>query len=354
MTTDIENIVETPTAEIPWAVRSDDWSDRLWNFGCYAGRHLDSIFTDFGMLNPNYVQTFNPDDGHERRAFPRGGGHVPTPAQSFACPLALRPGTGTDRQATVLLKAGGYVNYWEISTPTTPGAFNPFDPCSQWSGEEDVGFNMELDACVGTVEVVPTNEHGNASTMSPAVPMNVSVARLKDAAAGRFPYALAMTVSRNCGMSGPVAPPSIADVEDPSIGTKYRAACSPARFLTPSTTAPITQGIPEAMRFAIVITDAEIQTWLDSRGYTGALRQTAQIFAVALRDFGLILTAFGGTATIITDGDKNWSTLGITKNVDLLHGLITRERLYALRPPVSTDAAGKTWTRECNAVGISY
>lgn len=104
--------------------------------------------------------------------------------------------------------------------------------------------------------------------------------------------------------------------------------------------------VPEGMRFAITITDDEIDAWLDSRDYVGAKRQTARIFAVAMRDYGVIITETSCHGlSLQTDGLVNpttaelWAKAGITKNGsrnpsgDLLTGLITEERLVVVNPP---------------------
>ncbi len=38
------------------------------------------------------------------------------------------------------------------------------------------------------------------------------------------------------------------------------------------------RSVPEGTRFALHITDAEIDAWLTSRGYTGQKRATARVF----------------------------------------------------------------------------
>lgn len=94
--------------------------------------------------------------------------------------------------------------------------------------------------------------------------------------------------------------------------------------------------VPEGMRFALDVTDEHIDGWLDSRGYTGAKRRTARIFAVALRDYGWIISdttcwdsamAVEGIAN--PSARKRWEALGITNpttdGASLLDGLITSE-----------------------------
>ena len=78
--------------------------------------------------------------------------------------------------------------------------------------------------------------------------------------------------------------------------------------------------IASGQRFALNVTDAEIETWLDARGYTGAKRNTARIFAVAMREYGFIVAETGcaGRAGIETDGMLNadtrstWIELGMS------------------------------------------
>jgi hypothetical protein len=104
--------------------------------------------------------------------------------------------------------------------------------------------------------------------------------------------------------------------------------------------------VPDGMRFALNITDADITKWLDSRAYTGRLRETARIFAVALRDYGFIIaeTGCGGThietdSALYGNAAILWQNLGITKDgtntpkKNLIAGLITTQNLYVVNPP---------------------
>lgn len=107
------------------------------------------------------------------------------------------------------------------------------------------------------------------------------------------------------------------------------------------------QTIPEGIRVALDISDNDITNWLDDRGYTGAKRTTARVFATALRDYGAIVAETGCYGIgIETDGLINpaskttWESLGITDisgnnnpHGDLLDGLMTRQRLYVVNPP---------------------
>jgi hypothetical protein len=97
--------------------------------------------------------------------------------------------------------------------------------------------------------------------------------------------------------------------------------------------------VPEGMRFAVHMSDTEIEQWLTARGYSGALRNTARIFAVAARDYGFIVTNTSCWDTgFVTDGTFNpvakakWASLGIPEsgNISLLHGLFRADNLWAV------------------------
>ena len=105
--------------------------------------------------------------------------------------------------------------------------------------------------------------------------------------------------------------------------------------------------IPEGMRFALDISDPEIDQWLDSRKYTGKIRSTARVFAVALRDYGWIIAETGCHGMLIqtdsfVEGEAApiWrNELGLTgtdpkfPNADLIAGLITEKRVRVIQPP---------------------
>ncbi|MFN8053022.1 MAG: hypothetical protein U0Q22_16370 [Acidimicrobiales bacterium] len=114
-----------------------------------------------------------------------------------------------------------------------------------------------------------------------------------------------------------------------------------------NTSADRAKTVPEGMRFALNITDAQIESWLDSRGYTGAKRNTARIFAVAYRDYGWIIsdTTCWDSSTAV-EGVANpkarlrWAALGIVNptsdGATLLDGLITSEsQVRAIASPSS-------------------
>lgn len=135
-----------------------------------------------------------------------------------------------------------------------------------------------------------------------------------------------------CG--GFVPPATKLERVHPDVGCAKQAVTDTERAKT----------VPEGMRFALRITDAEIEQWLTSKGYTGPLRNTARIFAVALRDYGWIIAETGCWGMLIelesaTVGPAvpTWRELGLKPDangfVNLTDGLITPARMYVVEPP---------------------
>ena len=105
-------------------------------------------------------------------------------------------------------------------------------------------------------------------------------------------------------------------------------------------------GVPEGMRFALDVTDKQIEEWIQSlpAEIGDTTRYSARVIAVALRDYGWIITDNSGGAFFQfeyngTAGEK-WKALGLDKREikgkeyprDLLDGLLTKERIYAIVP----------------------
>ncbi len=180
------------------------------------------------------------------------------------------------------------------------------------------------------------------------------ITRADEVKAGAIRHALAMTITStmfgapactpakgpnvagfgvSCG--GYVAPATKLERINPDVGCAKQTVSNAERAKT----------IPEGMRFALDVTDGQIDTWLDSRGYAGAIRNTARVFAVALRDYGWIVAETGcwgmhfETDSVIGSSARKWAELGIPNDGtnypkgDLLAGLITPERIYVVEPP---------------------
>ncbi|MEZ5322452.1 MAG: hypothetical protein R2698_10335 [Microthrixaceae bacterium] len=103
--------------------------------------------------------------------------------------------------------------------------------------------------------------------------------------------------------------------------------------------------VPEGMRFRLNLTDAQVESWLDRRGFTGAKRRTARIFATAFRKYGWVISdttcwdsamAVEGIAN--PSARRRWADLGIASptsdGATLLDGLITSaDQVETLNPP---------------------
>lgn len=106
--------------------------------------------------------------------------------------------------------------------------------------------------------------------------------------------------------------------------------------------------IPEGMRFALNVTDQQITDWINSRADLKSnprRAETARIFAVALRDYGMmIVDTNAGRPSVQTEGGINpesatkWKSvaMGPENKDNLLDGLITKQNLYVVEPPTLT------------------
>lgn len=106
-------------------------------------------------------------------------------------------------------------------------------------------------------------------------------------------------------------------------------------------------GIPEGMRFALNVSDADIQEWLDGmpKGMRKSTLRSARIIAQALRDYGWFITDTAGGAHFqfesrLTAGQE-WAELGLDHwevdefhvyPRDLLDRLLKPELIYVIVP----------------------
>lgn len=126
------------------------------------------------------------------------------------------------------------------------------------------------------------------------------------------------------------------------------------------------KAIPEGMRFAIDITDAQIETWINSRANlknNQRRSETARIFARAIRDYGLmVVDTNGARPDIQTSGGVNPDSGAMWKNLamgpehkdDLLEGLINSGNLYVVDPPTLTCKDGSTSKNYCEWTHAAY
>lgn len=120
--------------------------------------------------------------------------------------------------------------------------------------------------------------------------------------------------------------------------------------------------IPEGMRFVLNITDAQMESFIQSKGYTGQKANTARIIIRALRDYGMIPLDTGGnvrmqTAGVVSPRNRElWKQLGITSSEDekLLDGLFTETNMYVVEPPINNCVDGRKSKFYCNYGSSNY
>ena len=126
--------------------------------------------------------------------------------------------------------------------------------------------------------------------------------------------------------------------------------------------------IPEGMRFALNITDTEIDNWIASNS---ALKnktrsaETIKIIIKAMRDYGVIVVDTNNSIPHMQlvggvnpkNADK-WKSLGLGPdsgiNREILKGLITKDNLRVIEPPTNTCIDGTKSTYSCKWVSSEY
>ena len=271
------------------------------------------------------------------------------------------PGTQDDRIMAVVDYATGVTyEYWGVGEGS-PACFDFMGPNVQ------AGFNPLGD---GDICVAGASRYDDLFTASDADGTTIDgrgmginklalVTRADEVLQGEIRHALELSITNNL-FGEPACDPI-------DSGTAPGAGTSCGFYLPPATKLEWTSGsagrcgptrpvdlsdenrarmIPAGLRIALDVTDAEIESWLDERDYDGAKRRTARVFAVALRDYGAVVAETGCWGVgVETDGlvdpvsRGKWARAGIVDDgtdnpaVDLLDGLITKDRLYVVEPP---------------------
>ncbi|MCC6227101.1 MAG: hypothetical protein IT195_11955 [Microthrixaceae bacterium] len=384
---------EVPAAEIPTSPSSDKWAERIWRYADDNETFSPSIETgvDETPGNDYSIPLYCADQATTiARVFER-----PSWPGTFESGTTIpwnpnwRPSDGRDGFMVIVDPTTGKEwDIWALSTPQ----FHPADYLPQFRCALDLknqldGFNSDESLCAAALMVV-SNPSGDAvdvrtyrGNYPPAngvgLQNTAGLTTPNEVAAGRIPHALKFAVGGQASMSGPPCPADVTSPDDARIGTVCGVSVAPAAKLeSASTTAAATPcevrsrksaclgGMtPDGTRWVVDVTDAEIDAWLDERGYAGRLRETARVFAVALRDFGSIQSdTTGGPANWQVAGGADaetaraWRKLGVTQKVGdtLLDGLITRERIRVLAPPTNHCAEGGDSQLACWANDITY
>ena len=264
---------------------------------------------------------------------------------------AWKPATGNDQSMLIINPDNGRdYELWLVQT-------------SNFSACLSHGFEAIRALCVGSANLIPDlngqpadyrTYEGGFITRGSGLQKLAMMTTADEVASGSVQHALSMVAFNT--MFGPACSPAerTTAAEGTTCGfyvnpaTRIEWAKGPSQQCTvplENTTAGRSTTVPEGMRFALDITDDQINTWLDSRGYQGVLRDTARVFAVALRDYGWIISDTScADAGIETEGMTNpiahakWKQLGVPDGPDsqsMLWGLFTQQRIYVVNPPAA-------------------
>lgn len=154
-----------------------------------------------------------------------------------------------------------------------------------------------------------TSIGSNPPSRGVGIAYQAMLVRPSEIRAGVIPHALAQTINNTDG-SRYVAP--AVKLEHPGRGP----------------------GIPEGTRFALRITDEQIEAWV--RKLPAESQKSLRIIAVALRDYGWFVTDTGGNGSFEFEDDASasaeWRSLGMANAQDMLDGLMSPDKIYAIVP----------------------
>ena len=382
-------------------VRSDMWRDRFWNYAIanlnpdhpeqdLNRGHHDILFgletatggdptRDFSIAVYNAI-----DATTTRRVRQRSGWNFPfniAEGEQIPWNPGWRSSTGSDSILLVVDPRNGRL--WSLGGLVQAAPDGSYNDSQCLLRKLSVGYDRATDLCAGGATTLrnPDGTVADYRTFAGNDPVARGVG-ISDLAMLTFPEEVRTGAIRHALMMGTVntmiGPPCDASVgvDDPAFGDTCGRALAPAGSFERISDTGNCQGaqaasallrqrqesVPEGMRFSLDITDTQIDTWLDQRGYTGAKRSTARTFAVALRDYGWFVTdttCFGADFQVASAANpatlSSWRSLGITGDGrDLLWGLMTRERVRAYEPAVNDCVDGTSSRFECHAVTTHY
>lgn len=209
--------------------------------------------------------------------------------------------------------------------------------------------------CFHTTDIFTTTETVDGRGMG--INKAALTVTLDELEAGEIRHALAAVMGNP--MAGPLAAAPSTNL-DPAAGTTKVFYLPPARKaeyanrpdgskrpVAPANQFPISDANPTGIRYALRITDAQIDAWLDRRGYVGPTRAFVRMIAVALRDYGWIYAETGEwgvglefQAATTTGAADRYRALGApigagtptgTPLGDLLDGLIESGTVYVVK-----------------------
>lgn len=345
-----------PVSEFGTSPRSAEWAARCYRWCSLTGPGKWSLYVDpawsYALFDARQATTtipvFRASFGFQGSLRP--GERVPwSPAWNALVP------TGNDRIVVIVDPPTG--REWDLWLVQPPGGNQ-----SACITLENLAANVgaEPGLCVGQGDLIldaagrPIDYRTATSGSYPtggawfaSLPMLVTA---DEVAAGRIGHAL-NGIAYNT-MFGPACP-NPTDTSALGFGTLCGGWVPPASRLEwdqapqqcgaqtmPSTVDGRSRTVPEGVRFFLAITDAEITAWLDGRHYTGRIRETARIFAIALRDYGWIITNTScydaGWFTDAASARSKWTALGLDPTAPasqrVMDGLITSTNLRMAGP----------------------
>ncbi|WP_413717412.1 hypothetical protein [Silicimonas sp. MF1-12-2] len=283
---------ERQTANLPRHPQSNYYVDLLWNYSTDRPGNFNLRFDEYTYPVYSAAEATGTYSVRTRWNSDLDGKRVPWNP-------SWEPAPGTDAQIIVIdERTGREWNYFQVS----------FDR------ETVEATNASL--VPGDYRV---RTSGHPPSRGAGIPYLAMLVRPEHIDQGRIPHALSMPIRSPSGVTF-VAP-----------ATKLERATGRV-------------GVPIGMRFALNITDQDIENWLNSLGPMPAKsRRAARIIAVALRDYGWFITDTSGAAGFQFESnvsaEDEWrrvglhaSSLGEARLRDLLDGLITRDRIYTIVP----------------------
>lgn len=300
-----------------------------------------------------------------------------------------KPGTGNDRiMASVDYATGKVYEFWGVGENPL-GCIDVFGPNAQ-NGYDPNNPNHLCIAGINTYDNLWTAKDGS-TIIGRGMGINklALVVRAAEVETGDIGHAIPLTTSNpmfGAGLDTPgvIAPTATTNGSDPlglgMVNPKYDALQPQAGFqkgfyLKPATRLEHEFGYigktlsfggvtttqptdteraktnPSGMHFALNITYNEIDSWVESKtNWSAEKKKTARTLARAWKDYGAIIAETGGYGIgIETDGiidpasKATWAKLGIVDDTagqpqplsssDIFSGLITRDRLYVVKPP---------------------
>jgi hypothetical protein len=283
-----------PVTNLPKHPESATYVSRFWSGssnGDFNLRFTDYTYPVYYVSDATTTATVSASNGN------MNGKTIPFNPAWTAAP-------GSDAQMIILDPSNGYeYNFWQ------------FTGFSGGVAHFTTGNLIQKGTAAGSGNPASylTKEDGYAPCRGVGIQQLAMLVQPEEVALGVIRHGLSMPITNPDG-STYVAPAT--KVEHPGSGT----------------------GVPEGMRFAIDVTDAEINAWVATK--PAAYQKLARTVAVALRDYGWFITdtsgADGWQMESAESADALWRAQGIVPGPgtapNLMDGLVTQSRIYAIVP----------------------